>query len=26
LAKEITYIDFPSVFTWTNGTKKWTIR
>jgi len=26
LAREITYMDFPSVFTWTNGTKKWTIR
>jgi hypothetical protein len=26
LAKEVTYMDFPSVFTWTNGTKKWTIR
>jgi hypothetical protein len=25
LAKEITYMDFPFVFTWTNGTKKWTI-
>jgi hypothetical protein len=26
LAKEVMYMDFPSVFTWTNGTKKWTIR
>ncbi len=26
LVREITYMDFPSVFTWTNGTKKWTIR
>ncbi len=26
LAREITYMGFPSVFTWTNGTKKWTIR
>jgi hypothetical protein len=26
LAKEVTYMDFPSVFTWTNGMKKWTIR
>jgi hypothetical protein len=26
LAREVTYMDFPSVFTWTNGTKKWTIR
>ncbi len=26
LAKEITYMDFPFMFTWTNGTKKWTIR
>jgi hypothetical protein len=26
LARKITYMDFPSVFTWTNGTKKWTIR
>ncbi len=26
LAKEVTYMDFPFVFTWTNGTKKWTIR
>jgi hypothetical protein len=26
LAKKVTYMDFPSVFTWTNGTKKWTIR
>ncbi len=26
LAREATYMDFPSVFTWwTNGTKKWTI-
>jgi hypothetical protein len=25
LAKEVTYMDFPFVFTWTNGTKKWTI-
>jgi hypothetical protein len=25
LAKEVTYMDFPSVFTWTNGMKKWTI-
>jgi len=24
--KSHTYVDFPSVFTWTNGTKKWTIR
>ncbi len=22
LAKEVTYMDFPSVLTWTNGTKK----
>jgi hypothetical protein len=26
LARKVTYMDFPSVFTWTNGTKKWTIR
>jgi len=26
LAREVTYMDFPSVFTWTNGTKKWTIQ
>jgi hypothetical protein len=26
LAREVTYMDFPSVFTWTNGMKKWTIR
>jgi hypothetical protein len=26
LARKITYMDFPSVFTWTNGTKKWTIQ
>ncbi len=26
LAKVVTYMDFPFVFTWTNGTKKWTIR
>jgi hypothetical protein len=26
LAKEVTYMDFPFMFTWTNGTKKWTIR
>ncbi len=25
LARKVTYMDFPSVFTWTNGTKKWTI-
>jgi hypothetical protein len=25
LAREVTYMDFPSVFTWTNETKKWTI-
>jgi hypothetical protein len=25
LAREVTYMDFPFVFTWTNGTKKWTI-
>jgi hypothetical protein len=25
LAIKVTYMDFPSVFTWTNGTKKWTI-
>jgi hypothetical protein len=25
LAREVTYMDFHSVFTWTNGTKKWTI-
>ncbi len=24
--KKVTYMDFPSVFTWTNGMKKWTIR
>jgi hypothetical protein len=26
LAREVTYMNFPSVFTWTNGTKKWTIQ
>jgi len=26
LARVVTYMHFPSVFTWTNGTKKWTIR
>jgi hypothetical protein len=26
LAREVTYMDFPFLFTWTNGTKKWTIR
>jgi hypothetical protein len=26
LAREVTYMDFPSMFTWTNGMKKWTIR
>jgi len=26
LAREVMYMNFPSVFTWTNGTKKWTIR
>jgi hypothetical protein len=26
LAREVTYMDFPFVFTWTNGMKKWTIR
>jgi len=26
LAREVMYMDFPSVFTWTNGTRKWTIR
>jgi hypothetical protein len=26
LATKVTYMDFPSMFTWTNGTKKWTIR
>jgi hypothetical protein len=26
LTRKVTYMDFPSVFTWTNGTKKWTIR
>jgi hypothetical protein len=26
LAREVTYMEFPSVFTWTNGMKKWTIR
>jgi hypothetical protein len=26
LARKIMYMDFPSMFTWTNGTKKWTIR
>jgi len=26
LARKVTYMDFPSVFTWTNGMKKWTIR
>ncbi len=26
LAKKVTYMDFPSVFTWTNGRKKWTIQ
>jgi len=25
LARVVTYMDFPSVFTWTNGMKKWTI-
>ncbi len=25
LARKVTYMDFPFVFTWTNGTKKWTI-
>ncbi len=25
LAKEVTYMDFPFLFTWTNETKKWTI-
>jgi hypothetical protein len=25
LARKVTYMDFPSVFTWTNGTKKWII-
>jgi len=25
LARVVTYMDFPSLFTWTNGTKKWTI-
>jgi hypothetical protein len=25
LARKVTYMDFPSVFTWTNGMKKWTI-
>jgi hypothetical protein len=25
LAREVTYMDFPSVFTWTNGMKKCTI-
>jgi hypothetical protein len=26
LARKVTYMDFPFVFTWTNGTKKWIIR
>ncbi len=26
LARKVTYMDFPSMFTWTNGTKKWTIQ
>ncbi len=26
LARKVTYMEFPSVFTWSNGTKKWTIR
>ena len=26
LAKEVTYMDFPSMFTWTSGTNKWTIQ
>ncbi len=26
LAREVTYMDFPFVFTWTNGMKKWTIQ
>jgi hypothetical protein len=26
LAKEVTYMDFLFMFTWTNGTKKWTIQ
>jgi hypothetical protein len=26
LAREVMYLDFPSMFTWTNGTKKWTIQ
>jgi hypothetical protein len=26
LARNVTYMDFPSMFTWNNGTKKWTIR
>jgi hypothetical protein len=26
LARKVTYMDFPFVFTWTNGTKKWTMR
>ncbi len=26
LARKIMYMDFPFVFTWTNGTKKWTVR
>jgi len=26
LARKVTYMDFPYVFTWTNGTKKWTIQ
>jgi len=26
LAKEVTYMDFPSMFTWTGGTNKWTIQ
>ncbi len=25
LARKVMYMDFPFVFTWTNGTKKWTI-
>jgi hypothetical protein len=26
LARIVTYMDFASLFTWTNGTKKWTIQ
>jgi hypothetical protein len=26
LAKNVTYMDFPSMFTWNNGTKNWIIR